>query len=72
MHFPGDVGKNCCFEILENFHKNVFSKVPLKQFELADLPLVTILKTGSITNVPCENCENSRNCCESDYGGINV
>ena len=39
------------WEVLENYHKNVFSSVPFKKFELSNPPTYNYRKTDSATNI---------------------
>lgn len=51
-----------CTWFQKNYFKHVFSGVPISQFELSSLTLITTLKTDSSANVSCECFENTSNC----------
>ena len=38
-------------KVLENFQKNVFDGALFEQFELSNVPLITVLETDNITRV---------------------
>ena len=45
--------KSAVLKVSENFQKNLFSRVPFKQFGLSSPSPITIRKTSSTANVSC-------------------
>lgn len=64
MYFSVDPRQNVFLKISEDNQKNVFSGVLFEQFELSNLPPITMLKADSTENISCECSENLQNCWE--------